>query len=288
MRKLRIIVGTLAVSCGATSSAVDGGESHGHDHTAVTEIRFKAKVGTADFGCGTRYTMGEPPSQYQPRDFRFYVSDVALISKDGTPVPFALTADGVFQSTTVALLDFENGTGGCVNGTTQTHSSIVGRAPGGHYEALEFTIGVPFDQNHQDASAAAPPLNSTAMFWNWQGGYKFIKIEGTTTGLQSGHNVHLGSTGCMAGATPNSVVSCAASNRLRVTLTGFEPETSAVVMDLAALLSGSNLDTNVPMTAPGCMSGATDTDCSPIFERLGLPFGTAATPAVQTVFRLEP
>lgn len=89
----------------------------------------------------------------------------------------------------------------------------------------------------------------------------------------------------MPGATPNSVTSCSAPNSVRVVLTGFDAEKSVVTLDLATLFAGSNLDTNMAMTAPGCMSGPTDADCAPIFSRLGLPFGTAAaTP--QTVFTL--
>jgi uncharacterized repeat protein (TIGR04052 family) len=159
-------------------------------------------------------------------------------------------------------------------------------AKGAHYKAISFTVGVPFEQNHQDAAAAAAPLNSTAMFWSWMGGYKFLKIDGVTTGLPMGHNVHLGSTGCVAGATPNSVASCSTSNRVRVTLQGFDPEAKAVALDIASLLAGSNLDVNMAMSAPGCMSGATDADCAPIFAKLGLPFGAAAA-GVQGAFFVQ-
>ena len=34
-------------------------------------------------------------------------------------------------------------------------------------------MGVPFESNHRDSTIAPSPLNITAMFWNWQGGYKF-------------------------------------------------------------------------------------------------------------------
>jgi uncharacterized repeat protein (TIGR04052 family) len=281
-RSLLLALGLTA--CGPMSSMPDDGA--GHTHADVTQLTFKAKVGAQDFACGQTFSIGTPATQYRPRDFRLYVHDVVLTTEEGVDVPFTLTDDGTFQRAGVALLDFENKTGDCTAGTEATNTVLKGQAKGGHYEKLSFTVGVPFDQNHQDAAAAAAPLNSTAMFWNWNGGYKFVRIDGLTTGLPMGHNLHLGSTGCMAGATPNSVASCANANRPRVTLS-FNPELGrAVVLDLARLFEGSNLDTNTAMTAPGCMSGATDPECAPIFQKFGLPFGGAAA-GTQSVFSVE-
>lgn len=263
------------------SPTPDAGAEHMHE--PVTALRFAAKVGAANFACGQSYQLGTPATAYAPSDLRMYVSELMLVTDEGEREPFALTADGTYQSATVAMLDFEDATGGCANGTPTTHATLAGLAPGGHYDTLEFTLGVPFAENHQDATAAAAPLNSSALFWNWQGGYRFLRADGTTTGLPAGHNVHLGSTGCMPGSTPNSVSSCTAPNRVRVVLSGFDAETSVVTFDLAALLGASNLDTNMAMTPPGCMSGAGDADCAPIFARLGLAFG-ASPASTQSVF----
>ncbi|MCU0696256.1 MAG: metallo-mystery pair system four-Cys motif protein [Myxococcaceae bacterium] len=274
----------VLAACGPIATTPDGGG--GHTHADVTQLTFKAKVGTQDFACGQTYSLGTPATQYRPRDLRLYVHDVVLTTEEGVDVPFTLTDDGTFQRGGIALLDFENKAGDCSAGTEATHTVLKGLAEGGHYEKLSFTVGVPFAQNHQDAAAAAAPLNSTAMFWNWNGGYKFAKIDGLTTGLPNGHNLHLGSTGCMAGPTPNSVASCTNANRPRVTLP-FNPELGkAVVLDLARLFEGSNLDTNTAMTAPGCMSGATDPECAPLFQKFGLPFGTQAA-GTQTFFSVE-
>ena len=272
---------TLA-ACGPMTTTPDAGT---HAHQDVTQLTFKAKVGTADFACGTTFQVGTPQTQYTPRDFRLYVHDVVLTTEDGKDVPFVLSDDGTFQRQGVALLDFENKAGDCSNGTEATNTVLKGSAAGGHYTKLAFTLGVPFEQNHQDAAAAQARLNSTAMFWNWMGGYKFLKIDGLTTGLPTGHNLHVGSTGCTAGATPNSVASCSNTNRVRVTL-DFNPELNTVVMDLAALLEGSNLDTNLAMSAPGCMSTPTDTDCATVFSKLGLPFGGAAA-GTQVFFKVQ-
>lgn len=288
----RLLVATLSavtlVACGPASSTNDGGTGGGGGSSmGVTSIAFKAKVGTQDFACGQTYTLGNPQTQYQPRDFRLYVHDVKLVAHDGSTAPFALTDDGVWQRAGIALLDFENKAGECANGTTETNVTLRGGAPANDYHQLKFTLGVPFSANHQDATAALPPLNTTAMFWSWMGGYKFLRADGVTTGLPMGHNLHLGSTACVAGSTPNSVERCDNPNRLEVTL-DFDPTVDAVVVDLAAVLGDVAIDTNLANSAPGCMSAPTDVDCAPIFANLGLGFGgTAGNPANQKLFKKE-
>lgn len=274
------LTGLLASACGGGTSAAPS--------MSVT-IPFHARVGSQPFACGQTYTgLGTTGTTYEPRDLRLYVHDVRLVSTDGTEVPLALTDDGAWQLEGLALLDFEDKTGLCSNGTPQMNTQLVGTLPPGHYSGLRFKVGVPFELNHQDASVARSPLNVTTLFWGWEGGYKFLRLEGRTAGL-SGHVVHLGSTECQTSGI-NQVTSCQHPNIIDVEIPGYDPEqsSSAVVLDVAALFAGSNLDTNQDNTAPGCMSDQADSDCVPIFQRLGLGIGTvAADPAHQTFFRKE-
>ncbi len=244
---LLLVVG--GQGCTGLPMTADGGQR------LNAPIRFVAKVGTQPFSCGTTYAgLGLSNTSYQPKDLRFYVHDIRLVSHEGDTVKFDLANDGAFQKDGIALLDFEDATGLCSNGTAATHTQLTGSLPQNHYHLLKFTLGVPFAQNHQDATTALAPLNNSGMWWNWNGGYKFIRIDGNTTGLPSGHNLHLGSTGCTASASnPNEITSCVNANRADVTLP-FDPETTSVVLDLKKLFAQSNLDTNVMGTAPGCMS----------------------------------
>jgi len=66
----------------------------------------------------------------------------------GKSIPVNLTQDGKWQYQNVALLDFENKSGGCANGTVETRNQIVGTIPKGNYQGLQFTLGVPFNLNH--------------------------------------------------------------------------------------------------------------------------------------------
>jgi uncharacterized repeat protein (TIGR04052 family) len=251
-------------------------------------IKFRAMVGEEPFTCGPSYeNIGITNSKITPTDFRFYVHNIRLIDEMGNEVPVQLDQDGQWQVDNLALLDFEDGTGPCSNGTTDVNDTVTGQVPAGTYQGIRFIVGVPFDKNHQDPLTQPSPLNISQMFWVWNIGYKFVRIDLRSTGLPRGYFVHLGSTRC----TPNNTVltvptSCANPNRPEITLEAFDPESDVIVADLRALLGGANVDVNQSGTSAGCESSPSDGDCAPLFHSLGLPF--AGVPSTgQTFFRAE-
>ncbi|MEY4520753.1 MAG: hypothetical protein RLZZ499_3353 [Cyanobacteriota bacterium] len=127
--------------------------------TKEIAINFAAYVGEEEFVCGESYQgVGTEESTVTPTDFRFYVSNVALIDQDGNAVPLKLKQDGKWQYKNTALLDFENGTSACDNGTAEINTTVVGTIPQGDYQSLQFTLGVPQNLNHEDAAIAVSPL----------------------------------------------------------------------------------------------------------------------------------
>ncbi len=263
---------------------------------AVT-VRFAAQVNGQPFACGQSYAgIGTTRSTLTPSDYRFYVSEIALVDEAGRAVPVQLAQDGVWQIDKLALLDFENGTGPCRNGTAATNTEVRGSVPAGRYVGLRFTLGVPFVHNHGDPTIAPSPLNLTAMFWNWQGGYKFVKFDAASSGQPvtvapahpqgggnaSGFSVHLGSTGCAsASRTEAPKGECANPNRVAVAFERFDPSKQTVVADIGAVLSQANVDVNAPGTSPGCMSFPKDADCPPVMAAFGLPSDGVKAPGPQ-------
>ena len=154
------------------------GTAQAQSDTKEVAIDFAAYVGESEFACGESYEgVGVEESTITPTDFRFYVSDVALIDEDGNAVPLELEQDGKWQYQNTVLLDFEDGTSACDNGTAETNTTVIGTVPEGDYQGLQFTLGVPEKLNHDDAAIAPSPLNLTSMWWNWQGGYKFLRVD---------------------------------------------------------------------------------------------------------------
>jgi uncharacterized repeat protein (TIGR04052 family) len=184
-----------------------------------------------------------------------------------------LVQDNKWQLDNLALLDFEDGTGACRNGTPDRNAQVTGTVPAGlEYHGLKFTLGVPFEKNHTDLTNMPPPLNLTALAWVWNAGRKFARLDFSSTGVPRGFAIHLGSTGCTPNESQTTVpANCSSPNRAEVSLDHFDPKTDVVVADLAALLRDSNVDEAGKMMS-GCMSGPTTKACGPLFQHLGLPF----------------
>ena len=93
---------------------------------------------------------------------KFYISNVALVNADGSETPL----DGL------ELASFEAG-----DATSATIMSVD--APAGSYSGIRFDIGVPRELNHLDATLQEAPLGVDAgMYWAWNPGYIFYRIEG--------------------------------------------------------------------------------------------------------------
>lgn len=158
--------------------------------TQKVALKFSAMVGAEEFECGKSYDgIGVTKSRITPSDFRFYVTGVELIDKNGKAVPVELEQDGIWQYQNLALLDFEDGKGSCRNGNSGLHDQVTGTVPKGKYRGVRFTLGVPFELNHGDPTIAPSPLNISGMFWVWQSGYKFVKIDMASNGLPQAADV---------------------------------------------------------------------------------------------------
>lgn len=248
-------------------------------------LTFEGLVGGEPAACGGVYAgVGTTGTELTLLDYRLYVHDVRLVTDDGREVPLEL-AQNEWQHQDVALLDFEGGDG-CDSGTAATNAVVRGVvAEDATFTGVRFRLGVPSELNHADASTAPAPLNYTSMFWSWNGGYKFLRVEGRTTGLPDGWRIHLGSTGCEGDGRGN-VTGCVQDNRAEIELTGFDIEESVVAVDLAGIVSESDLDTDAGGPA-GCMSGFDDPECAPVFHALGLPFMGTPAPGPQRLFTVR-
>lgn len=248
-------------------------------------IQFRAVAGAAELACGKSFSnIGTTKSTITPRDFRFYVHNVRLLDEAGKEIPVDLKQDEKWQLDNVALLDFENATGACRNGTPDTNDRVTGSVPQGRYRGLRFTLGVPFEKNHTDLTKMPPPLNLTALAWVWNAGRKFARLDFSSTGVQRGYAIHLGSTGCTPNDSQTTVpTKCSEPNRLEVEFPHFDPASDAVIADIAALLQDSNVDEGGRMMS-GCMSGHSTRACAPLFSNFGLPFPDQPTKP-QTFFR---
>lgn len=287
MNKTHFTLATLTLAAVTALTACGGG---GDDAPKSVSIDFAAVAGTTPINCASSLSdLGTTNAQGTLQDLRFYVSNVKLVKRGGGEEALQLAATDDFNATkgsdSVTLIDLEDKTGNCA-GTPAMNTSIKGTVPAGDYVGVKMTLGVPFSMNHTDQAAdtsVTPAVINNAvnpgMAWSWAGGRKFTKIEVTNSAAWTAptFTVHLGSTGC-TGTNPaaGQVDSCSRPNRLDFGFASFNPDTQKVAVDVKALLSANDVTVNAGGPG-GCMSGATDPECSAIFDALSLDLTTGLT-----------
>lgn len=284
LRPIMILAAPLAASL-----MLGGCDSNNNDAVETTPeiqdvtIKFAAFIGDEAFECGKVYegigTGVGDASMLKVNDFRAFVSDIKLVKADGSMMPITLDQDDKWQRDQLALLDFEDG---CAGGTPDINTVVKGNIKKDDYQGICFTLGVPFKDNHLDTASAPSPLNASGMYWSWQGGHKFLRVDGIgdpgdELHANQGYNIHLGSTGCAAAdkttapalecSNPNTVTACFGKDDDP----RFAIASDTLVFDIKPVLAESNvtIDGDAP---PGCMSFPQDNACNEILPLLGLTY----------------
>ncbi|TGK99504.1 MbnP family copper-binding protein [Leptospira levettii] len=261
-----------------------------------TEIPFEiVAAGKTGVKCGTEVSSiaGMSVSGSDGlfiKDARFYVHDVKYVLSEGTTIDATLIPDGKWQTSSVALLDFEDGTGDCATeGNSDTNKSIRTTRPPINIAGIEFKIGVPYNLNHMTETTTSAPFNVTKMQWSWLTGFIFMKFDWKTTdsGSTVASTYHLGSASC-TGTAP--AVTCTLPNRATIRMTvgqgnTWNPSTNPVYFDVQKLLD----TTNTKSAAIGmCMPGNANAECAKVITRTGLISATGASSGSHSAFYLKP
>jgi uncharacterized repeat protein (TIGR04052 family) len=239
----------------------------GKESTRV-EIPFLANFANAPISC-------DGSTSPALTDLRFYVHDVRLIDLNEQAHVVQLD-ETPWQQRNLAFLDLEDGTANCSNGTSDTRRMLQGTVERAEFRGLEFTLGVPFSQNHGDPLQAQLPLGDADMHWHWRGGYKFLRAGLRTE--DDGFWIHLGSTACEG--TIRNITGCNAPNRVTVRLDNYTPG-DVVAVDLAGFVERGALDDATPSD---CSSGPAEEPCVDAFAVLGLNHATGDDEGRQRVF----
>jgi cytochrome c peroxidase len=269
------------------------------ERTRDIELQFDARIGSQRVACGAPLAgVGENGRTTSLKDLRFFVHDVQLIDGKGKHVALEMPNDE-WQFKNVALLDFEDKTGDCKNGSPQTNALIRGKAPAGDYKSISFRVGVPSDLNHEDPGKLRAPLGDNSLYWGWKLGFIFLRLDlamaDTSSDQAAAFEVHLGADQC---SSTKGTYACGRPNVPEVTLSGFDWERDKVVFDLAALLEQvtvasrplqpPNMMSTPPEGVAGCASGDSDPDCEPVFSAFGLDLAKGSvTGSAQTAFSVQ-
>lgn len=217
---------------------------------------------------GASVSCNKPqPSGLQLDDARLFVHDVRFVDEGGRETEARLFPDGQWQTNRVALIDFAPD---CTSGRSP-HARLELQAPPGSYVELRFKLGVPFELNHANAAVAEGPLAVGAMNWSWQGGYKFLKVEGKVNDVP--FRVHLGSTECSG--TIGHISGCGRPNRADVSVP--LTKSGGVALDLNALV-------HADLKAPSECMGESVAVCEGPYAAMGLSLANGLAVGGQHAF----
>lgn len=210
----------------------------------------------------------------------FFMSDLQVQLHDDSWQPLSLLKTK-FQTPKIALLGQYCDNHNQASSLKNWQITLANDIDLAEVKALRFTLGVPFSKNHLNPLTQESPLNLPSMFWVWQTGHKFLRLE-----LSSAHSswlFHLGSTGCVAASSlrmPSKA--CLYPNRKTFQVPITEAEGNGAELQLNFHLD-KLLSKVVLASANNCQSQANNPTCQQLFTNLALT-GNGAEQANSLIF----
>lgn len=230
MKNILIIAGAfilMSASCKKTT-----GSLYNSNVKAPITLEFDNIVGGADLQLNTGSYTNESGEQFKVSMLRYFVSNIVLTNVNGSKyiVP---------QDSSYFLIDESKPS------TLKTSIKI----PEGEYSKLEFVLGVDSLRNTKDLSQRTGVLDPTGeasgMYWSWNSGYIFFKMEGNSPSSKLTNNVfqyHIGLFGGYSTPTLNNLknISIDLTQRgIAKVKTGKTPNVHLLV-DVSKVFNGSN------------------------------------------------
>lgn len=135
---------------------------------------------------------------------------------------------------------------------------------------IRFTLGLPFAINHLNPLTQESPLNIPSMFWGWQKGHKFLRLEMAST--NDNWLFHLGSVGCKASSPLRAPKQeCMYPNRYSYQISLSNPK-DKVSFELSSLLNGLKLSSET-----SCQSSPVNKHCQQLLKNLAGENGLFST-----------
>ncbi len=191
----RIILPLLVAAIFLSSCKKDEVSQYDSGVKAELSVEFDNIVGGSDLQLNTGSYTNAAGEAFKVTKLKYYVSNFSLTNTNGTTYT-------VPQDSCYFLIDESDET---------THEPIL-KVPEGEYKTLSFTLGVDSLRNTMDISQRTGSLDPTTtaadMYWSWNSGYIFFKMDGTSPAITSMGGVfqyHVGGFGGYSSPTPNNL-----------------------------------------------------------------------------------
>lgn len=151
-------------------SACDDDEVNPTDKGSIV-LEFDNRVGDDKLQLNEDFTNGSGET-FQVTKLNYYISNVTLTRTDGSEYV-------VPQEESYFLIREEN---------TDSRKIRIDNVPAGDYNKVTFIVGVDSLRSTMDISkrtGVLDPAQTDAMYWVWNSGYIFFKMEGTSPAVPS-------------------------------------------------------------------------------------------------------
>lgn len=232
--------------------------------TKLHTIQFTVTKNLQSFTCDTRFNHNN--QNWQLSQLQFFIHDIKFKTASGSWVNAKLHPT-ISHSKAVALI------GGLCDGKQIWQLSVNAPLNRNEIFGLQFSLGVPESLNHLNPLRQPSPLNQPDMFWSWQMGHKFLRLEMNTNqqANQSKMNtsehwlLHVGATGCSSSSPVRSPqTSCKNPNVSTIQLPDYSAS-KKVFINMMSLIQGLNLNSKT-----SCQSSPNTPSCRTLLPRLGI------------------
>lgn len=193
MRKIICIA--ISATILFTSCKKDATPEYDPNVQASLSVEFDNIAGSSDLQLNTGTYINAAAEPFTVTKLKYYVSNFKLTNVNGTVYT-------VPQASSYFLVDESNA----------AMRSAALSVPEGEYKTLSFVLGVDSLRNTMDVSQRTGVLDvsgaATDMYWSWNSGYVFFKLEGTSTVIPAMGGVfqyHVGGFGGYSSPQPNNL-----------------------------------------------------------------------------------
>ncbi len=185
---LSIIFILLLASC-----TKDAAPTYNPNTKGPLTIEFDNVVGSSDLVLNTVNYTNSSGESFSVTKLKYYVSNFVFTRSDDTQYT-------VPQESSYFLIDESD---------EDTHEPLL-NIPEGEYKAVSFLVGVDSLRSTMDISQRTgvldPTLDGGDMYWGWNSGYIFMKMEGSSSASAMGdYMYHIGGFGGYSSPTLNNI-----------------------------------------------------------------------------------
>jgi hypothetical protein len=159
-------------------------------------LDFNNVVGTEDLTLNSKTYQNSAGESFTVSILNYYISNIKLLKADGGS--FIVPQDSSY------FLIRES--------DEASQKATINHVPLGNYTGIRFLIGVDSTRSVADASKRkgildtfSGPTNEEAMYWDWNPGYIFMKMEGSSPSATSPNGKYYYHIGGFGGRTENTI-----------------------------------------------------------------------------------